>query len=426
VGGVTATRPRTDAMAGEKADASYGSDRNAMRILRPQSAMPEQFGAAPLTGGAAPLLRCRVRLADGRLFSGELPPARHRALQLGLLHADTRELVELTPGTRPPNGKLSIDQRLCEEHYLPGGASGRRDWLEGLLEHAERIVAGAYTRRRFAGRPREEAFVGVAPRRCALGGKDAVEATRFLWVDVDKPGELPALWAFLAERPCHLLISSGGSGGVHAYWKLAEPLPATRLDLATGELEEPIERAHLQIIHRLGVGPDGRPTVADAQCRERARVMRLAGTINYKTGEYARVIDADLQLPAYPIGELIGDLPDPAPPSIPPRAGRLVPHTDPYKRIPPPEYFQRLTGITVPRGGLVSCPAPWHDDKHPSCSVGIDATQGWCCHSASCGARGAIYDLASVTVGGPWGRELRGDAFKRAHSRVADVFGEIT
>ena len=40
-----------------------------------------------------------------------------------------------------------------------------------------------------------------------------------------------------------------------------------------------------------------------------------------------------------------------------------------------------------------------------------------------CGARGAIYDLASVLLGGPWGHELRGEAFKRARAYVADVFG---
>ena len=60
-----------------------------MRIVRPQ-----------LVG-----LRCRVRLADGRVFTGALPPARHRAIQLGLLHAETAELVELTPGTRSLDGK---------------------------------------------------------------------------------------------------------------------------------------------------------------------------------------------------------------------------------------------------------------------------------------------------------------------------------
>ena len=44
----------------------------------------------------------------------------------------------------------------------------------------------------------------------------------------------------------------------------------------------------------------------------------------------------------------------------------------------------------------------------------------------SCGARGAIYDLASVLLGGPYGRELRGDAFRRARAYVADVFGDLT
>jgi hypothetical protein len=30
-----------------------------------------------------------------------------------------------------------------------------------------------------------------------------------------------------------------------------------------------------------------------------------------------------------------------------------------------------------------------------------------------------------VLIGGPWGRELRGDAFKRARAYVADAFGEL-
>jgi hypothetical protein len=40
-------------------------------------------------------------------------------------------------------------------------------------------------------------------------------------------------------------------------------------------------------------------------------------------------------------------------------------------------------------------------------------------------ARGAIYDLASVLLGGPWGPQLRGEAFKRARAYVVDVFGEL-
>lgn len=71
----------------------------------------------------------------------------------------------------------------------------------------------------------------------------------------------------------------------------------------------------------------------------------------------------------------------------------------------------------------MSCPATRHRDRHPSCSVGTRPEQGWCCHSAGCGARGTIYDLASVLEGGPWGAALRGEAFARAHARVTQVFG---
>lgn len=176
-------------------------------------------------------LPCRVRLADGRIFTGSLPACKHRALQLGLLHGESGGLVELTPGTRPPGGKVDIDRRKHTCHYLPGGAGARsEEWLERLLDHAERIVGGEYAYRRFDGDPREEAFVGVAARTRPQGSKHAVAHTRFLWVDVDKPGELPALWGLLAERPCQLLLESAGSGGMHAYWQLAEPLPAVTVD----------------------------------------------------------------------------------------------------------------------------------------------------------------------------------------------------
>jgi hypothetical protein len=194
---------------------------------------------------------------------------------------------------------------------------------------------------------------------------------------------------------------------------------------ATGELVEPIERAQGRLIHHLGVGPDGKPNVADPACAERSRVMRLAGTINGKTGAHARILEADLQLPGYPIAALVGDLPDPTT-STPPRVPQQVANTDPYKRISPREYFEKLAGVVVPRDGLVCCPAAGHEDRNPSCSVGIDAGQGWRCHAGGCGARGAIYDLASVLLGGPWGQELRGEAFKRARAYVADVFGELT
>src|SRR4051794_27224653 len=174
--------------------------------------------------GARARLPCRVTLADGRVVDGPLAPERHRAIQLGILHTDSDGHVELTPGTRGLDGALAIDRRGRPEHFLPGGASGHREWLARLLVHAEQIVAGTYARGTHRGR--EEAFVGVAPRTQPRGSKHAVAATRFLWIDVDRSERLDALWSLLAERPCHLLIESGGSGGAHAYWKLDQPLPA--------------------------------------------------------------------------------------------------------------------------------------------------------------------------------------------------------
>ena len=211
----------------------------------------------------------------------------------------------------------------------------RGGWLEALLELAEHHAARG-----------EEVFVAPAVRGAARGEKQAVIESRFLWVDVDRPGQLHALWAFLAERPCHMLIESGGSGGCHAYFRLAEPLPAMRVVAATGELVEPIERAHLRIIHRLGVGEDGRPSVADPACAERSRVMRLAGSVNGKTGAYARIVEADFALAPYPIAQLVGDLPDPATHTSP-RPRHSGKNSDPYKRISPPEYFEKLAGIVV-------------------------------------------------------------------------------
>jgi hypothetical protein len=54
-----------------------------------------------------PGLRCRITWRDGRRFAGELPPERHRMIQLGMLHRQTKQLVELTPGTRDLDGRFT-------------------------------------------------------------------------------------------------------------------------------------------------------------------------------------------------------------------------------------------------------------------------------------------------------------------------------
>ena len=98
-------------------------------------------------------------------------------------------LVELAAGARR-DGRLQITTRRRADHFLPGGQAGEVGWLEPLLALAARHADAG-----------EEVFLAPAVRAAARGDKHAVSETRFLWVDVDEPDGLPALWAFLAERP---------------------------------------------------------------------------------------------------------------------------------------------------------------------------------------------------------------------------------
>lgn len=361
-------------------------------------------------------LPCRIRLADGRVFDGELPAWRHRRLHLSLLHGRTEGYVEIGRGRRPPGGRTWWSSRQDDGSFLPGGAVGGHEatWLDRALAH----VAAA------AARDRTEVAVVPSVRATPSGEKSAVACTSWLWIDLDEPSALPRLRDLLRERPPHLRIESAGSGGQHAYWRLSEPLPAQLIG-SGGEVHEWIERAHRRLVRRVGVWVerDGRTVLegADRVCVDRGRLMRLAGTVNYKRGRHARIIAADLALPPYSLRRLVGDLPDLEDGHRRARVGRWVVDDDPFKRIPPPNYFLALASVDVSHRGLVSCPAPDHDDAHPSCNVGDDAATGWWCHG--CGRGGAIYDLASVLLGGPTGAGLRGADFRAAKALVVERLG---
>ena len=167
--------------------------------------------------------RSRVR---GSAAGGKTPGDPHRDAprrDRGVRRADPRN---------PAAGRDGANQPAPSPRALPARRRQRRArWLERLLDHAERILAGAYARRRFADGPRQEAFLGVTERTEAGGERELVSESRWLWVDIDDAERLDGLYAFLAERPCHLLVSTGGSGaGVHAYWRLDRPVAAVRVD----------------------------------------------------------------------------------------------------------------------------------------------------------------------------------------------------
>ena len=401
-----------------------------MHILRPPTSPAPPAPAPSLTsaGAGAGPLPCRVRLADGRVFTGALPAARHRSLQLGLLHADTRRArrahARHPPRRRAPRGRPPPPRPSTS---CPAARAATRAGCAALLAHAERIVAGAYAAPRPGERPGEEVFVGVAPRTRAVRRAATRSPARAGCGSTSTgPTGSTRCGRSWPSGPCQLLIASGGSGGVHAYWQLAEPLPARwrgpdgrrdRADRARARPDHPRARRR----RRRAAGrrrPALRRTLArDAPGRHHQPQVRRVGARARGRPRARAVRDRGARRrPARPAVRR-----EPAARAAPRRARPR----DPYKRIAPPEYFQRLAGISVPRGGLVSCPVPRHRDRHPSCSVGTSAEQGWCCHSAGCGARGAIYDLASVLDGGPWGPALRGEAFARAKALVIDVFGAL-
>ena len=219
-------RPQAEAIARDYlttvgAHEPSGRDRRpASPYLSKEDPMPAAT-AAPArhrANSAREGLRCRVRLADGRVFTGPLAPERHRALQLG-------DPARARPAGSSRSPRAPAATAACRSR--PAAAPTTSCPADRPAEvtgwgHCWRSPRGTPTPARRCSSPRP-----FGQQRA--GDKHAVSETRFLWVDVDRPDGLPALWAFLAERPCHLLVESS-AGHAHAYWKLDRPLPATSRD----------------------------------------------------------------------------------------------------------------------------------------------------------------------------------------------------
>ena len=207
-------------------------------------------------------LRCRVRLADGRVFCGELPAERHRALHIGLLHSQSNGLVELAAGTRR-DGTLQIHTRARADHFLPGGATGAPGWLEALLALAA-IARGSrrgavHRTRGPLARARREARRRAHPRAV---GRHRPARTATPPVGAARREALPPAGRERRRGRARLLAAR-------------QAAPSNRAEPARGLRAEPIERAHGRIIHRLGVDEHGRPNVADVGLQRRSRLMRL-------------------------------------------------------------------------------------------------------------------------------------------------------
>ncbi|MDO8208976.1 hypothetical protein [Conexibacter sp. CPCC 206217] len=251
-----------------------------------------------------PMLPCRIRLSDGRMFEGALPAARHRRVHLGMLHAGSVGFVEMGRGIRTDDGEIRWDDRGHVESFLHLGGNDRINWLDVLDGRMRSYLSWT----------RCEVMVAPSVRSRPSEMSDAVAYTNWLWVDVDRAAAVPRLRRFLEDHPAHLRIEPGDGIGEHVYWRLARPLPAAELNPRSGGVHEWIDRANLRLAAAIGEWEDdtaaARLLGADVERADRSQLMELAGAPNHEHQRWARIVEADFALPPYSLKDLVGDLPD--------------------------------------------------------------------------------------------------------------------
>jgi CHC2 zinc finger len=232
---------------------------------------------------------------------------------------------------------------------------------------------------------RTDVYVGVLPRQRRGGSRaDLVERGDVVWADCDTRESVAALRTF---RPLPAMVVASSRENRHAYWFLAEPVG---LDVIEGTNRRAA----------LALGADGR-------CSDRARILRPAGSVSRKRSEpvavgLLRLAPAD-RVSVADLDRVLPPEPAPLEPVSRLPRRRSIASSDPLEAIPPPVYFERLTGLRVERSGKVRC--PFHEDRTPSLHVYDDPGRGWYCFG--CGRGGSIYDLASLL----WERRTRGRGF---------------
>lgn len=269
-------------------------------------------------------------------------------------------------------------------------ASGMRQRF-GRVEEIEGVVDEV------AGRARStDVFVGVVPRRRRGGRRDDLVArASVVWVDCDSDESVAALAGF-RPRPA-IEVASGSAHNRHAYWVLRDVV-------ALGVVEQLNRRLALE----LG---------ADARCSDAARILRPAGSANWKSGRpvEVRLIAVDEQR-SVSVAELDRRLPAlPAEPVEPQRWSPRVAGEDRLLAVSPRVYVERLTGARVGRSGKMRC--PFHEDRTPSLHVYEDPQRGWYCFG--CGRGGSIYDFAALLLG----RGTRGEDFIVLRRELAAIIG---
>ena len=205
-----------------------------------------------------------------------------------------------------------------------------------------------------------DVYFGAATREERSGKGSAVRFATALWADIDSDVGREGLKRFELEPS--IIVGSGSGENVHAYWLLAEPIPADEAEALMRALA-------------LRIGSD--PHVTD-----RARILRVPGTLNYKHHPPTSVTLERCEPHYYTLDELRSALDVRAADDGETAAGAAADSprpaddwgaevSDPVRLV-----LGRLAGVRGQDGQWKAhCPA--HDDQRPSLSVG-EAEDGTC------------------------------------------------
>lgn len=310
------------------------------------------------------------------------PPPPDIAVDPAVIDAYLRILV----GTAPERRVIDV------RHRVPDGM--RKQGIAATQLGRAVATIGGHARR-------SDTYIGVLLRDGRAGGKEHVSLSHLVWTEIDAPDSAERLNQ--APQLPTMVVTSGTPGHLHVYWAL---------DTSIGVDE--LESANRRLTHLL----DGDPVCTDA-----ARILRPAGTLNYKH-QPPQPVQLIAYRPdhVYPLAALVDGLHDPA--DDQPSTETVVRSLDAYRSaaaagqdiydhlraIPTAWYIERLTSRAPGRDGKVRC--PFHDERTPSLQCYKDGT--WYCYG--CRAGGSVFDFASRL----WGIPTRGPSFVTLRDRLAE------
>jgi hypothetical protein len=228
---------------------------------------------------------------------------------------------------------------------------------------------------------REEAdvYFGVAPRTEESGKAAAVPAVQVLWADIDTDAGRAGLARFPLSPS--MVARSGSGENIHAYWPLDSPIDAGEAECLMRSLAEQID--------------------SDKCVTDRARILRVPGTLNHKGDEPTPVTLERCAETRYSVGQLrdVLDIDAAKPNGQPANSSEGSDSktigadgaSEPASRV-----LDLLEGVQGRAGSWTAlCPA--HDDTRPSLSIS-EGEDGRCllkCH-AGCETEAVVNGLGLV------------------------------